>query len=453
MRQIHFLTEAELKRRLDRETFTILFETSEPTEAALKEFFAQLKTWAEEQNAKYCIAFSESWFERFELLETEESPARSITNLSKIVDPPFAGVPSKFFPAFVWGESLYFPFASEESTLSSKIAMMEEKIEVEAKQKTKSTRNASIYRLEFQILAGDSFGLEQILDLDIPASLVEKIIERDGEFFLLTPKLNGTRALFAIYLLSAIFEKIEFNFSKVTIDLSSDRAVLPIWFKRSGAALAGIDAENSPGFQSGNFPSLEIAASPWLSASFLFLILNSSFLDAWENAGTNESVMGGAASETSGGGFETRLPKDLQTETITSFPRSGRNESWRDLTEHRFASRVSRHAGEEENFYYTLLQKEYETSKNILDSTLESRKEELEEFEIPELLDRLKAVQDSSQTISFHEAAREDWKTIQSEIMNSVLERWKERKEVTTKKIEEISSASAWKNLIEIWKS
>lgn len=47
MRQIHLLTETELKQRLDRETLESLFENSSPS--ALKEFSIQLKIWAQEK--------------------------------------------------------------------------------------------------------------------------------------------------------------------------------------------------------------------------------------------------------------------------------------------------------------------------------------------------------------------------------------------------------------------
>lgn len=438
MRQIHFLTEAELKRRLDRETFSSLFEESNPSESALKEFFAQLKVWAEEQNAKYRITFPDSLFEEFELSGSEESSSRSISVLTESAGLGSAGGPSKFFPAYVWGESLYFPFASETKTISSKIVSIEEKIKNEFFHKAKKGFETSLFQLEFQILSAAPIDLEKILELPIPGSFVEKISEKQGEFFLITPKLNGTQSLFAIYLLSSISEKIEFNFCKLRIDLFRCGDFLSVWFARSGSILSGMDEENSPVYKkdkNGNVSSLEIAVSPWLSASFLFLILHSSLLDALENR--------------EGSSPETKT----QDSFPNSFPRFSKNESWRDLTEHRFASRVSRHADEEESFYHSLLQNEYEVSKDVLESTLKNRIEELEEFEIPELLNRLKTVQDSSSATSWDDSSREEWKSLQSEISNSVLNLWKERKELTTKKMEENSSSSAWKILIEIWKS
>ncbi|TGM07064.1 hypothetical protein EHQ76_05575 [Leptospira barantonii] len=434
MRQIHFLTEAELKRRLDRETFSSLFEESNPSESARKEFFAQVKVWAEEQNAKYRIEFPDSIFEEFELSGSEESSSRSISVLTESPSLGASGVPSKFFPAYVWGESLYFPFASETKTISSKLVSIEEKLKTEFHHKTKRHFETPLFQLEFQILSADKIDLERILDLPIPGSFVERISEKEGEFFLVTPKLNGTQSLFAIYLLSAISEKIEFNFCKLRIDLSRCGDILSVWFARSGSILSGLDEENSPLYKkekNGNVSSLEISVSPWLSASFLFLILNSSLLDAWEN----------------------RDGSSPETKTPDSFPKFSKNESWRDLTEHRFASRVSRHANEEESFYHSLLQKEYEVSKDVLESTLKNRIEELDEFEIPELLERLKTVQDSSSVTAWNDSSKEEWKTLQTEISNSVLNLWKERKELTTKKMEENSSSSSWKILIEIWKS
>lgn len=452
MKQIHFLTEAELKRRLDRETFSSLFEESNPSETARKEFFAQLKVWAEEQNAKYRIEFPDSLFEEFELSGSEESSSRSISALTELSGFGSTGtpkVPSKFFPAYVWGESLYFPFDSKTKTIASKIATIEEKIKSEFHHRTKKEFNNALFQLEFQILSAESIGLERILELSIPGSFVERIVEKQGEFFLITPKLNGTQSLFAIYLFSSISEKIEFNFCKLRIDLSHCREILSVWFARSGSILAGMDEENSPLYQkdkNGNISFLEIAVSPWLSASFLFLILNSSLLDAWENREGSAALGASAATSASVSAVsETKIPD--------SFPRFSKNESWRDLTEHRFASRVSRHGNEEESFYHSLLEKEYEVSKNVLESTVKNRIEELDEFEIPELLERLKTVQDSSTAIFGDDSSKEEWKSLQSEISNSVLNLWKERKELTTKNFEENSSSSAWKILIEIWKS
>ncbi|EMG01979.1 hypothetical protein LEP1GSC123_0282 [Leptospira borgpetersenii str. 200701203] len=182
--------------------------------------------------------------------------------------------------------------------------------------------------------------------------------------------------------------------------------MIPIWFSRSGAILSAIDFENSPLYTKNtdeDFSALEIAVPPWLSPSFLFLVLESSLLDVWENLNTFSS--------------DTKIPN--------SFPRFEKNESWRNLTEHRFASRVSRHAG---FLFHSLLQKEYETAKNVLTSILENRRKKLEEFEIPDLLNRLKVIQDFSQTISFDETVSKDWKSIQTEITNSILERWKKKK-------------------------
>ncbi|EMO06530.1 hypothetical protein LEP1GSC116_3899 [Leptospira interrogans serovar Icterohaemorrhagiae str. Verdun HP] len=123
-------------------------------------------------------------------------------------------------------------------------------------------------------------------------------------------------------------------------------------FSRSGAIISAIDFENSPNFikdKNGNFYYLEISVPPWLSPSFLFLVLDSTLLDVWEN-----------------------LNLDLQIPT--SFPSFQRNESWRELTEHRFASRISRHIGEEESFFHSILQSEYDTARNIFLSILENKR-------------------------------------------------------------------------------
>lgn len=164
-----------------------------------------------------------------------------------------------------------------------------------------------------------------------------------------------------------------------------------------------------------------------MSPSFLFLVLDSIFLDVRENL-------------------------DLDLKIPTSFPSFQRNESWRELTEHRFASRISRHVGEEESFFHSILQNEYDMAKNVLLSILENKKKELEELEIPELLNRLKSVQELL-TIPLDENVQKDWKLIQTEISNSLLEKWKEKKELENQKIVEVFSVSAWKILFEIWKS
>ncbi|EMM78405.1 hypothetical protein [Leptospira santarosai] len=423
MKQIHFLTEAELKQRLDRKTFESLFETSHPDEFVLKEFYDQVKVWAQELDAKYWIEFPDSIFETS---ASKKSAYRSISRFSDFY-PSASRVPSKIFPAYVWRKSVYFPFASNERSIPSKIATIEEKIEFVGKK-----GNTSVFRLEFQILSTKPLDLKKISELPIPENFTERIVERQGEFFLITPKLNGVQSLFAIRTLSDLSEKIEFNFCKLRIDLSENPEAIPVWFSRSGLILSAIDFENSPLYTKNtneNVSTLEISIPPWLSPSFLFLVLGSSLLDVWENSNTFSS--------------DTKIPN--------SFPRFERNESWRNLTEHRFASRVSRYSGEEESFFHSLLQKEYETAKNVLISALENRKKNLEEFEIPNLLNRLKVIQDL--TISFNETLSEDWKSIQTEITNSVLEKWKEKKELETNRIEEIPSAFAWKILIEIWKS
>ncbi|EMO57010.1 hypothetical protein LEP1GSC161_0434 [Leptospira santarosai str. CBC1416] len=215
--------------------------------------------------------------------------------------------------------------------------------------------NTSVFRLEFQILSTKPLDLKKISELPIPENFTERIVERQGEFFLITPKLNGVQSLFAIRTLSDLSEKIEFNFCKLRIDLSENPEAIPVWFSRSGLILSAIDFENSPLYTKNtneDVSTLEISIPPWLSPSFLFLVLGSSLLDVWENSNTFSS--------------DTKIPN--------SFPRFERNESWRNLTEHRFASRVSRYSGEEESFFHSLLQKEYETAKNVLVSALENRK-------------------------------------------------------------------------------
>ncbi|OMI17255.1 hypothetical protein [Leptospira weilii] len=434
MKQIHFLTEAELKQRLDRKTFESLFENSHPGEFVLKEFYDQVRVWAQERDAKYWIEFPDSIFETSaKPLAPKKSAYRSISLLSDFSNFRFSmsQVPSKIFPAYVWKEFIHFPFASNETSLSSKIATIEKKIELLSGRKINKEGNTSVFRLEFQILSERPLDLKKILESPIPENFTERIIEKQGKFFLITPKLNGVQSLFAIHVLSGISGKIEFNFCKLAIDLSENREIIPIWFSRSGAILSAIDFENSPLYTNKDFSALEIAVPPWLSPSFLFLVLESSLLDVWENLNTSSS--------------DSKIPN--------SFPQFERNESWRNMTEHRFASRISRHSEEEESFFHSLLQREYETAKNALVSTLENRRKILEEFEIPDLLNRLKAIQDFSQMISFDEAVSKDWKSMRMGITNSVLEKWKEKKELETKKIEEISSTSTWKILIEIWKS
>ncbi|EMO76872.1 hypothetical protein LEP1GSC127_3895 [Leptospira kirschneri str. 200801925] len=296
--------------------------------------------------------------------------------------------------------------------------------------KNQKIRNTSIFKLEFQILSDDILDLEKILESPIPENFTEKILEKQEGLFLITPKLNGVQSLFAIYLFSNVSENIKFNFSKLIIDLSESREILPTLLYRSGAIISAIDFENSPSFikdENGNFSSLEISVSPWLSPSFLFLVLDSIFLDVRENL-------------------------DLDLKIPTSFPSFQRNESWRELTEHRFASRISRHVGEEESFFHSILQNEYDMAKNVLLSILENKKKELEELEIPELLNRLKSVQELL-TIPLDENVQKDWKLIQTEISNSLLEKWKEKKELENQKIVEVFSVSAWKILFEIWKS
>ncbi|EMG22524.1 hypothetical protein LEP1GSC116_3898 [Leptospira interrogans serovar Icterohaemorrhagiae str. Verdun HP] len=67
-------------------------------------------------------------------------------------------------------------------------------------------------------------------------------------------------------------------------------------------------------------------------------------------------------------------------------------------------------------------------------------------------MNRLKSIQELL-TISLDENVQKDWKSIQIEISNSLLEKWKEKKELENQKIAETFSVSAWKILFEIWKS
>lgn len=81
--------------------------------------------------------------------------------------------PSKIFPAYVWEESLHFPFVSNEPTIVSKIAKIEETIEQVCKKKNQKIRNT--FKLEFQILSEDILDLEKILEFPIPENFTEKI--------------------------------------------------------------------------------------------------------------------------------------------------------------------------------------------------------------------------------------------------------------------------------------
>lgn len=131
MRQIHLLTETELKQRFNRETLESLFENSHPS--ALKEFSIQLEVWAQERNAKYWIEFPDSIFDKVQLQKSEKTFFRSISRLGETT----SKFPSKIFPAYVWGESLHFPFVSNEPTIVSKIAKIEETIEQVCKKRIK----------------------------------------------------------------------------------------------------------------------------------------------------------------------------------------------------------------------------------------------------------------------------------------------------------------------------
>ncbi|EMO27427.1 hypothetical protein LEP1GSC170_3944 [Leptospira interrogans serovar Bataviae str. HAI135] len=71
MRQIHLLTETELKQRFNREVLESLFENSHPS--ALKEFSIQLEVWAQEKNAKYWIEFPDSIFDKVQLEKSEKT--------------------------------------------------------------------------------------------------------------------------------------------------------------------------------------------------------------------------------------------------------------------------------------------------------------------------------------------------------------------------------------------
>ncbi|PJZ54574.1 hypothetical protein [Leptospira adleri] len=428
MKQIQFLTEAALKKMVGQETLEFLFAKDRPSDSVLKEFYLPLKHWAAEQNASYCIEFSETAIEQSELPDSLRQADRSIRALTEFSNLPFPGIPSRTFPPFVWKNLFYFPFASPEESIASKISFLEERIGAERFQKTKKNDESRIFQLEFLISSEANDSLERILEAEIPENFVEKILEKGNQKILVTPKLGAVQSLFAIYLFNETVSDLEFTFQGLRIDLSCMKEILPVWIARSGSILAGLDFENAPVFGE---TSVEIAISPWLSASFVFLVLNSSILDAWEK-------------------WEAGNVSFLNSDSNRKFTKS---ESWRDLTEHRFAARIARHLETDERFFFELLQKEFEVSKKILDSHLEVRREELEELEIPELLDRMKIIQESSQIISSDESTREVWKSLQSATNDLILQKWKERDSLSTKKIDEIANVSSWKSLIEIWKS
>ncbi|MBM9576005.1 hypothetical protein JWG45_02460 [Leptospira sp. 201903070] len=428
MKQIQFLTEAALTKMVDRETMEVLFSKNQSSEIALKEFYRQLKHWAGEQNANYCIEFPETAIERSPLPDLLRDMDRSIQTLSEFSNSSHKKNPSATFPAFVWKNLFYFPFFSKEESIASKISFLEEKIQAERFRKTKKNDELRIFQLEFLISSETNDSLERILEAEIPENFVERILERGNQKILITPKLGAVQSLFAIYLFKECISDLEFTFQSIRIDLSRMKKILPVWIERSGSVLAGLDFENAPVYEES---SLEITIAPWLSASFVFLVLNSSILDAWEKWESGNSTIS-------------------ISNSISKFTKS---ESWRDLTEHRFAARIARHLENEEKFFFDLLQKEFEVSKKILDSHLEVRKEELEEIEIPELLDRLKIIQESSQNISADESTKEEWRSLQSATNDLILQKWKERNSLSTKKIDEIANISSWKTLIEIWKS
>ncbi|TGK14205.1 hypothetical protein [Leptospira stimsonii] len=428
MKQIQFLTEAALKKMVGQETIEFLFAKDQPSEAALKEFYQQLKNWAGAQNAKYCIEFPENAIDQLPLPDSLRQADRSIRTTTEFSNFPFPGIPSRTFPPFVWKNLFYFPFVAKEESIASKISLLEEKIAFERFQKTKKNGETQTFQLEFLISSETNDSLERILEAEIPENFVERILERGKEKILVTPKLSSIQSLFAIYLFNEIISDLEFTIQSVRIDLSSMKEILPVWIERSGSVLAGLDFENAPVSEES---SLEITIAPWLSASFVFLVLNSSILDAWEK-------------------WENGKVAISNSNPNSKFTKS---ESWRDLTEHRFAARVARHLGTDEAFFFELLQKEFDVSKKILDSHLEVRKEALEEIEIPELLDRIKIIQESSQSLNADESTKELWRNLQSSTNDLILQKWKERNSLSAKKMDEIASASSWKSLIEIWKS
>ncbi|MBM9501406.1 hypothetical protein JWG44_14210 [Leptospira sp. 201903071] len=428
MKQIQFLNEAAIKTMLDRETMELLFTKSGVSETVRKEFHLRLKHWAEGQNAKFCVEFPENAIEQSTLPDFLRETERSIQTLSEFSKSIPPRIPSQTFPPFVWKEIFYFPFESEEESIASKILFLEEKIEAERFQKTKKNGETQTFQLEFLISSKSNDSLERILETEIPENFVERILERGSQKILITPKLSATQSLFAIHLFSERISDLEFKFQSIRIDLFSIKEILPVWIQRSGSVLAGLDFENAPVYGDS---SLEITISPWLSASFVFLVLNSSILDAWEK-------------------WEPGNSTNSNSNMISKFTKS---ESWRDVTEHRFAARVARHLETDEKFFFELLQKEFEVSKKILDSHLDLRREELEQVEIPKLLDRIKIIQESSQSISADESTKEEWKNLHSATNDLILQKWKERNSLSTKKIDEIANVSSWKSLIEIWKS
>ncbi|XDD49173.1 hypothetical protein AB3N59_12160 [Leptospira sp. WS92.C1] len=430
MKPILFLTESAIKRLFDPETIDSVFASSGLETLTSQEFYSPLKQWAEEQDAKYCIQFPDSILDRrCDQAADEQTSFRSIQALSGFSNPPFSGVPSKEFPPFVWKESLYFPYSSREKTISSFLSKIQENAESEWNRKTKKNTTSEIFQLEFEIVSETNLELKSLLNLDLPENLIEKILEKNDRQFLITPRLTGVQSIFTIYLLSQFSSKIKFNFSKVRMDVSDNKEILPILLKRSGSVITAIDFENSPKLLKNS--ELELNVSPYFSPSVSFLVLVSCLLDAMEN-------------------FD---PSDLETSTTVLFPTFSKTESWRDITEHRFAARVARHTGEEENFFQSLLKKEYEISLKTLNSKLEIVKSQLEESEIPKLLDRLKTIQESRKRIADQDPNQEEWELLEKETASFVFQAWKKRKELTTKKFDENTPAFAWKGLSEIWKS
>lgn len=424
MKQILFLSESEVKRIFREEDWEFFTNPTLPANEIPAEFYSQMKTWAEERKALYAVEFPDEIFDG----SLSGFSERSIRPLKEFSGPSYSGLPSHRFPPFLWGEFFYLPYGSANVTAVSRIGELQEKIENERTRSAKNVPAFSPYRLVFKI--EDDRSLEEIAKLSLPEPLIERIYETSEGIFLSTKRLGALQSAFAAHFFSAIIKEIEFKLYKVIIDFSEVPESFPAWMSRSARIVAALDRETSPRYGTYAEPFFELKVYTCFSPSFLVLVLSSCLLDALENREIHKT--------------------DDQKNSPSLF---SKNESWRDFTEHRFAARVSRQIGEEESFFQNLLQKEYENALNSFRDRSVIRKRETEEFIVPELLERLKLFRDSEEFISLRESDREDWNRYRDETVSLLLDTWKRNKETTTKKIEENSSASAWKSLLEIWKS
>ncbi|TGK28826.1 hypothetical protein EHQ12_06420 [Leptospira gomenensis] len=334
-----------------------------------------MKTWAEEKKAKYVVEFPEEIFGG----SGSRRSQRSLRPLKEYSTPFYTGLPSRRFPPFVWGNFLYVPYRSEnEGNTVSRIGEVEERIETERARYGKNARISAPYRLEYKL--EDDRTLEEISELSLPETLIERIYETSEGIFLITKRLGGLQSVFAAHFFSEIVKEIELKLYKVIIDFSEFPESFPAWMNRSAHIVAALDRKTSPGYGNRTEPIFELRTYSCFSPSFLVFVLSSCLLDALENR-------------------EAHKTGDQKN----SAPIFSKNESWRDFTEHRFAARISRQIDEEESYFQNLLQKEYENA--------------IEMF-------RKRVVLENRET-----------------------------QEVATIKIEEISTASSWKSLLEIWKS